>query len=72
MAADGAATPSLRLPAVHVLLDDPACAALLAQYGREQSVETLPLQPKAGIAAGILDRIERLLQSKAARIGPRA
>ncbi|WP_323141702.1 L-seryl-tRNA(Sec) selenium transferase [Massilia phyllosphaerae] len=41
MAADGAAPPNLRLPAVHVLLDDPACAALLAQYGREQSVETL-------------------------------
>jgi len=45
MAADGAATPNLRLPlrlpAVHVLLDDPACAPLLAQYGREQSVETL-------------------------------
>jgi phosphopantothenoylcysteine decarboxylase/phosphopantothenate--cysteine ligase len=38
----------------------------------EQGVETLPLQPKAGIAAGILDRIERLLQSKAARIGPSA
>jgi len=41
MAADGAATPNLRLPAVHVLLDDPACAPLLTQYGREQSVETL-------------------------------
>lgn len=41
MAADGAAPPNLRLPAVHALLDDPACAALLAQYGREQSVETL-------------------------------
>jgi len=41
MAADGAANPNLRLPAVHVLLDDPACAPLLAQYGREQSVETL-------------------------------
>jgi L-seryl-tRNA(Ser) seleniumtransferase len=41
MAADGAAVPNLRLPAVHVLLDDPACAPLLAQYGREQSVETL-------------------------------
>jgi phosphopantothenoylcysteine decarboxylase/phosphopantothenate--cysteine ligase len=38
----------------------------------EQSVETLPLQPKAAVAAGILDRIERLLQSKATRIGPRA
>jgi len=41
MAADGAATPNLRLPAVHALLDDPACAPLLAQYGREQSVDTL-------------------------------
>lgn len=45
MAADGAAAvaavTNLRLPAVHVLLDDPACAPLLAQYGREQSVETL-------------------------------
>jgi len=45
MAADGAAAvaavTNLRLPAVHVLLDDRACAPLLAQYGREQSVETL-------------------------------
>jgi len=45
MAADGAAAvaavTNLRLPAVHVLLDDPACVPLLAQYGREQSVETL-------------------------------
>jgi L-seryl-tRNA(Ser) seleniumtransferase len=41
MAADGAAVPNLRLPAVHVLLDDPACAPLLAEYGREQSVEAL-------------------------------
>jgi L-seryl-tRNA(Ser) seleniumtransferase len=46
MAADGgafprAAVPNLRLPAVHVLLDDPACAPLLARYGREQSVEAL-------------------------------
>jgi len=45
MAADGAGLPrpfpNLRLPAVHVLLDDPACQPLLAQYGREQSVEAL-------------------------------
>jgi len=45
MAADGAQVPTqvpnLRLPAVHVLLDDPACAPLLAQYGREQSVDAL-------------------------------
>jgi L-seryl-tRNA(Ser) seleniumtransferase len=41
MAADGAAVPNLRLPAVHLLLDDPACAPLLAEYGREQSVEAL-------------------------------
>ena len=41
MAADGAAVPNLRLPAVHLLLDEPACAPLLAEYGREQSVEAL-------------------------------
>jgi L-seryl-tRNA(Ser) seleniumtransferase len=44
MAADGAAVPNpvnMRLPAVHLLLDDPACAPLLAEYGREQSIEAL-------------------------------
>jgi L-seryl-tRNA(Ser) seleniumtransferase len=41
MAADGAAAQNLRLPAVHALLDDPACQPLLARYGREQSVEVL-------------------------------
>lgn len=33
--------PSLRLPAVHVLLDAPACQALVLDYGREQTVEAL-------------------------------
>jgi L-seryl-tRNA(Ser) seleniumtransferase len=32
---------ALRLPAVHLLLDDPACAPLLALYGREQTVAAL-------------------------------
>jgi L-seryl-tRNA(Ser) seleniumtransferase len=45
MAADGAPGPDprnpLRLPAVHLLLAEPACAPLLATYGREQSVEAL-------------------------------
>jgi len=36
-----AAAPNLRLPAVHVLLEDAACAPLLAEYGREQTVEAL-------------------------------
>ncbi|QJE02344.1 L-seryl-tRNA(Sec) selenium transferase [Massilia forsythiae] len=36
-----AAAANLRLPAVHALLDDPACAPLLAQYGREQTVDAL-------------------------------
>ena len=35
------AAPSLRLPAVHVLLDAPACQALVLDYGREQTVEAL-------------------------------
>jgi L-seryl-tRNA(Ser) seleniumtransferase len=35
------AAPNLRLPAVHVLLDDAACAPLVAQYGREQTVSAL-------------------------------
>ena len=32
---------SLRLPAVHALLDEAACAPLLAEYGREQTVAAL-------------------------------
>ncbi|QGZ42598.1 L-seryl-tRNA(Sec) selenium transferase [Pseudoduganella flava] len=32
---------NLRLPAVHVLLAAPACAPLLAEYGREQTVNAL-------------------------------
>jgi L-seryl-tRNA(Ser) seleniumtransferase len=55
MAADGTAVPNLRLPAVHVLLDDPACQPLLAQYGREQSVEALRAvlnQVRARLLAG--------------------
>ena len=57
--ADGAQLPGtvrkLRLPAVHVLLDDPACAPLLAQYGREQSVEALRIvlsEARARLLAG--------------------
>jgi L-seryl-tRNA(Ser) seleniumtransferase len=34
-------TPMPRLPAVHVLVDDPTCAPLIAQYGREQTVDAL-------------------------------
>jgi len=54
-----AAAHGLRLPAVHVLLDDAACAPLVAQYGREQTVEALrgllgDLRARllAGVAAG--------------------
>ena len=36
-----AAAPRLRLPAVHLLLEDPACAPLLARYGREQTLAAL-------------------------------
>jgi len=36
-----APAPSLRLPAVHVLQADPACAPLVAEYGREQTVDAL-------------------------------
>ena len=38
---NGGPGPNLRLPPVHALLDDPACAPLLAQYGREQTVAAL-------------------------------
>jgi len=36
-----AATPMPRLPAVHVLLDAPGCQVLIADYGREQTVDAL-------------------------------
>ena len=38
---EAAATTMPRLPAVHVLLDAPACQALIADYGREQTVDAL-------------------------------
>jgi L-seryl-tRNA(Ser) seleniumtransferase len=53
-AAANAARP-LRLPAVHLLLDEPACAALLERYGREQTVEAVRAQLgelRAGLLAG--------------------
>jgi L-seryl-tRNA(Ser) seleniumtransferase len=56
--------PQLRLPAVHLLLDDPACAPLLARYGREQSVETL---------RAVLDALRaRLLAGEPADVTPAA
>jgi L-seryl-tRNA(Ser) seleniumtransferase len=55
---------SLRLPAVHVLLDDAACAPLLALYGREQTV--------AGLR-GLLDDVRaRLLAGESADTAPAA
>ncbi|HEX8785605.1 MAG TPA: L-seryl-tRNA(Sec) selenium transferase, partial [Telluria sp.] len=41
MSTNASPAPGLRLPAVHALLDDPGCAPLLAEYGREQTVEAL-------------------------------
>lgn len=38
---EAAATPMPRLPAVHVLLDARSCQALIADYGREQTVDAL-------------------------------
>lgn len=35
------ALPMPRLPAVHALLGEPACQALVARYGREQTVDAL-------------------------------
>jgi L-seryl-tRNA(Ser) seleniumtransferase len=36
-----AASATMRLPAVHTLVDDPACAAIIDRYGREQTVDAL-------------------------------
>jgi L-seryl-tRNA(Ser) seleniumtransferase len=58
------AAPGLRLPAVHLLLDDPVCAPLLAQYGREQTVAALRV---------LLDEVRaRLLAGEAADAAPAA
>jgi len=43
-----ASVPHLRLPAVHLLLAAPACQPLLAEYGREQTVDAL-----RGLLAGL-------------------
>jgi L-seryl-tRNA(Ser) seleniumtransferase len=47
-----------RLPAVHVLLDDAACAPLLNQYGREQTVDA--------VRAALNDLRARMLGGEAA------
>jgi len=49
-----AATPMPRLPAVHVLLDATGCQMLVAEYGREQTVDTLRL---------VLDELRALLRA---------
>jgi len=38
---EAAATPMPRLPAVHILLDAPACQDVIVDYGREQTVDAL-------------------------------
>jgi L-seryl-tRNA(Ser) seleniumtransferase len=43
-AAAAQAATGIRLPAVHVLLDDAACAPLVEQYGREQTVDAVRAQ----------------------------
>lgn len=62
--ASAKAAGALRLPAVHVLLDDAACAPLLAEYGREQTVAAL---------RAVLDATRaRLLAGEAADASPAA
>ena len=58
------AQPNLRLPAVHALLDDAACAPLLAEYGREQTLDTL--------RAVLADVRARVLTGEAADTGAAA
>ena len=60
----GAAAPSMRLPAVHALQADPACAPLVAEYGREQTVDAL--------RATLADARARLLAGEAADASPAA
>ena len=47
-----------RLPAVHVLLDAPSCQALIAEYGREQAVDSLRAlldELRTGLRASLRD-----------------
>ncbi len=63
-AMSGTPAPHVRLPAVHLLLDDAGCAPLLARHGREQVV--------AGLRA-VLDAVRaRLLGGEAADASPAA
>lgn len=48
------AAPAVRLPAVHLLLAAPACQPLVAQYGREQTVNALR-DVLADLRAALLD-----------------
>jgi len=57
-----APAPSLRLPAVHVLQAEPACVPLVAEYGREQTVDAL--------RATLADVRARLLAGDAAEASP--
>ncbi|MDN4058621.1 L-seryl-tRNA(Sec) selenium transferase [Massilia sp. YIM B02769] len=72
-----------RLPAVHVLLDAPGCQALIAEYGREQTVDALRAlldELRASLRGGaaldvapdaILARLgERLAAANASRLRP--
>jgi len=58
----GAAAPTVRLPAVHALQADPACAPLVAEYGREQTVDAL--------RATLADARARLLAGESADASP--
>lgn len=75
--------PRLRLPAVHTLLDDPACRPLLAQYGRDQTVDAVRALLSAvrarliagedadASAAGILGQVAaRLREANASTLRP--
>lgn len=77
------AVPSLRLPAVHALLGEPACQALVTEYGHEQTVaalrvllDELRMALRAGSAAdtsadAIVAQLgERLLAANASRLRP--
>ena len=77
------AARSLRLPAVHALLDDPACRPLVARYGHEQTTDALRAQladlrarvlagePADAAPAAILAALaERLRAANASRLRP--
>jgi len=54
----GGAAPMPRLPAVHVLLDAQGCQALIAEYGREQTVDSLRAlldELRSGLRASLRD-----------------